>query len=123
MRDEPRNEPQDTPLAGQVDTGPSTELALRAPATVENARRWPDVVVRARRQLVGLRQNPAAMVTVSAVATVGSAVLTAGLRRGLRGTLRAPAGRAASVAVRGHLVHEVHVIHHVVHHVVRRPAD
>jgi hypothetical protein len=55
------------------------------------------------------------MVALSA-ATVGSAVVTAGLRRALREMPRLPAGRTGSVAVGGYLVHEVHVIHHVVVH-------
>jgi hypothetical protein len=63
------------------------------------------------------------MATVSAAATVGSALVTAGLRRALRQTPLSPAKRTASVAVGGYVVHEVHVIHHVVHHVIGPPAD
>ena len=124
MPEEPRTEPEPTLPPRQAEAGPSTDLVVRERRTaVAPARRWPDVVVRARTQLTRLRQNPAAMVAVSAAATVGSAVVTAGLRRALRETPLAPAGRAASVAVGGYLVHEVHVIHHVVHHVVGPPAD
>ena len=120
----PEEPEPDAPLPpGQDEAAPSTDLVLRArrPA-VAGARQWPDVVVRARSQLMRLRQNPAAMVAVSAAATVGSALVTAGLRRGLRQIPPPPTGRPASVAVDGYLFHEVHVIHHVVHHVIRSPA-
>ena len=43
------------------------------------------------------------------------------MSRALRETALEPAGRTASVAVGGYLVHEVHVIHHVVHHVIGPP--
>jgi len=78
---------------------------------------------RFRGQLAELRQNPAAMVAVSAAATVGSALVGAGLRRTLLATPRSPGGKPASVAVGGYVVHEVHVIHHVVHHVIAPRAD
>jgi hypothetical protein len=94
----------------------------RRPA-VAPSRRWPDAVVRARGRLLQLRQHPAAVVSVSAAATVGSALLTAGLRRALRQAALSPAGRSTSVAVRGYILHEVHVIHHVVHHVGRPPTS
>ena len=124
MPEEPMTDPDATLPPGQAEAGPSTELVVRERRTaLAPARRWPDLVVRARTQLTRLRQNPAAMVAVSAAATVGSAVVTAGLRHALRETALAPAGRSASVAVGGYLVHEVHVIHHVVHHVVGPPAD
>lgn len=117
--------PGETALpAGEAEPGPSTELVVpqrRMP--VGPVRRWPDAVVRARAQLMRLRENPAAMVAVSAAATVGSAVLTAGLRRALREDPLAPAGRTAVVAVGGYVVHEVHVVHHVVHHVLGPPTD
>jgi hypothetical protein len=104
--------------AEPAEAGPSTDLVVRERSVaVGPARRWPDMVVRARMQLLRLRENPAAMVAVSAAATVGSAVLTAGLRRALRETSLAPAGKTAVVAVGGYVVHEVHVVHHVVHHV------
>jgi hypothetical protein len=122
MTEEPMNEPDATVPSGAA--GPSTELVLpdRRPA-VAPARRWPDAVVRARGRLLQLRQHPAAVLSVSAAATVGSALLTTGLRRALRSAALAPAGRTMSVAIGGHIVHEVHVIHHVVHHVVRPPAS
>src|SRR5512133_1692951 len=104
--------------------GPSTDLVLRErhPA-VARARRWPDAVVRTRGWLLGLRQHPAAVVSVSAAATVGTALLTTALRRALGdGGALPSAGRTTSVALRGEILHEVHVIHHVVHHVVRPPA-
>jgi hypothetical protein len=126
MPEEPKAEPDETVPPDQAEAGPSTDLVLppRRPP-VAPARQWPGVVVRARSQLLRLRQNPTAMVAVSAAATLGSAVVTAGLRHGLRA---APsAGRIVAVTVGGHHVHEVHVIHHVVHHVVhhadRPPAD
>jgi hypothetical protein len=124
MPEEPMTDPAATPPSGQPEAEPSTDLVLpvRRPVAAA-ARRWPDVVVGARTRLMRLRQNPAAMVAVSAAATVGSAVLTAGLRRGLRQLGPSPAGRTASLAVGGHVVHEVHVIHHVVHHVVRTPQS
>jgi hypothetical protein len=124
MPEEPMTEPDATLPPGEVEAGPSTDLVLRArrPA-VPVIRRWPDVVVRARTQLMRLRQNPAAMVAVSTAATVGSAVVTTGLRRSLRRSPSSPAGRTTSVAVGGYIVHEVHVIHHVVHHVIRPPVD
>ncbi len=124
MPEQPMTDPDATPPPGPAEAGPSTDLVVRGRRTaVIPARRWPDLVVRARTQLTRLRQNPAAMVALSAAATVGSAVATAGLRRALRETPPAPAGRTASVAVGGYLVHEVHVIHHVVHHGVGPPAD
>jgi hypothetical protein len=120
MPEEPTPDPHATLPPEQA--GPSTDLVVRGRrVAVVPARRWPDLVVRARTQLTRLRQNPAAMVAVSAAATVGSAVVTAGLRHALRETALTPAGKTASVAVGGYLVHEVHVIHHVVHHVVGPP--
>ena len=108
----------------QAEARPSTELVVPERRTaVRPVRQWPDVVVRARAQLMRLRENPAAMVAVSAAATVGSAVLTAGLRRALRDEPLAPAGRTAVVAVGGYVVHEVHVVHHVVHHVLGPTTD
>jgi hypothetical protein len=85
-------------------------------------RQRPGLAVRARRQLAELRQNPAAMVAVSAAATVGSALVTAGLRRTLQQAPPVPARRTTSLAIGGYVVHEVHVVHHVVHHVIP-PAD
>lgn len=124
MPEEPMPDADATLPPEPAEGGPSTDLVVRGRRTaVVPARRWPDVVVRARAQLTRLRQNPAAMVAVSAAATVGSAVVTAGLRHALRETPAAPAGRTASVAVGGYLVHEVHVIHHVVHHVIGPPAN
>jgi hypothetical protein len=61
---------------------------------------------------------------MSAVAAVGGAVVTAGLRRALGQAPMSPAGRTASgAAIGGYLIHEVHVIHHVVHHVIGPAAD
>jgi hypothetical protein len=108
----------------QAEARPSTELVLperRSP--VRLARQWPAVVVRARAQLMRLRENPAAMVAVSAAATVGSAVLTAGLRHALREESLAPARRTSVVGVSGYVVHEVHVVHHVVHHILGPTTD
>jgi len=129
MAEEPRTEPGATVPA--QDAAPSTELVVpdRRPPALP-VRRWPDAVARARGRLLQLRENPAAMVSLSAAATVGSALLTTGLRRALQQTAVSPAGRTASVAgrtasvsVRGYVVHEIHVIHHVVHHVVRPPES
>jgi len=124
MTEEPMSEPGAAVPSGHVDAGPSTDVVLpaRRPVAVP-ARRWPEVAARARRQLAELRQNPAAMFAVSAAATVGSALVTAGLRRTLTQTPLSPAGKSASIAVGGYVVHEVHVIHHVVHHVIRPPAE
>jgi hypothetical protein len=124
MTEEPTTEPGAEDPPSDLPAGPSTDLVLpaRGPA-VAPARRWPEVVLTARSRLLELRQSPVAMVSVSAAATVGSALLTAGLRRVLRQTPLQPAGRTTSVAVGGYVLHEVHVIHHVVHHVVRSPAD
>lgn len=124
MVEEPMTEPEPAEPDGQVEAQPSTELVVppRYPV-VGPARRWPGLAVRARRHLEELRQNPAAMVAVSGAATVGSALLTAGLRRTLRQAPLSPARRTASVAIGGYVVHEVHVVHHVVHHLIHRPAD
>jgi len=100
----------------------STELVVPPRRPVVRPARA-GLVVRFRGQLAELRQNPAAMVAVSAAATVGSALLGAGLRRTLLATPRSPTGKPASVAVGGYVVHEVHVIHHVVHHVIAPRVD
>jgi hypothetical protein len=124
MTEEPMTEPGAAVPDVQADAAPSTDLVLPARRPVLGpVRRWPDVAVRARRQLAELRQNPAAMVAVSAAATVGSALVTAGLRRTLTQAALPPARKTASVAIGGYVVHEVHVIHHVVHHVIRPPAE
>jgi hypothetical protein len=57
------------------------------------------------------------------VATVGSALVGAGLRRTLLAPPPPAGGKPAAVAIGGYVVHEVHVIHHVVHHVIAPPAD
>jgi hypothetical protein len=99
---------------------PSTEVVvLDRHQPTPTARRWPDAVDRARTRLLALREHPAAALTVSAAATVGSALLTAGLRRALQGSALPVPGRTGSLTVRGYVVHEVHVVHHVVHHVVQ----
>jgi hypothetical protein len=123
MPEEPMTDPDATLPPGHVEAGPSTDLVLPSRPAIAPARQRPDALVRARAHLMRLRQNPAAMATVSAAATVGSALVTAGLRRALRQTPLSPAKRTASVAVGGYVVHEVHVIHHVVHHVIGPPAD
>lgn len=118
-------EPDETVSPDQAEAGSSTDLVLspRHPP-VAPARQWPGVVVRARTHLLRLRQNPAAMVAVSAAATLGSAVVTAGLRHGLRPASSSSAGRTVEVTVRGYHVHVVHhVVHHAVHHAVRPPTD
>ena len=122
MPEEP--EPGAALAPGHDEAAPSTDLVLqtRRPA-VAGARQWPDVVIRARTHLLKLRQNPAAMVALSTAATVGSALVTAGLRRGLRQIPPSAAGKPVSVAVGGYVFHEVHVIHHVVHHVIPLPAE
>ena len=124
MTEEPTTEPGAERPPSDLPAGPSRDLVLpaRRPA-FGLARRWPQVLVTARSRLLELRQSPVAMASVSAAATVGSALLTAGLRRALRQTPLQPAGRTTSVAVGGYVLHEVHVIHHVVHHVVRSPVD
>ena len=124
MTDEPMTEPDPAAPDRHVDTEPSTDLVVptRRPV-VRPVGRWPGLAVRARRQLEQLRQNPAAMVAVSAAATVGSALVTAGLRRAVRQAPLSPAGRTASVAIGGYVVHEVHVVQHVIHHVIRPPAE
>jgi hypothetical protein len=102
---------------------PSTEVVvLDRHQPVPAARRWPDAVDRARSRLLALREHPAAALTVSAAATVGSALLTAGLRRALRGAALPVPGRTGSVTVRGYVLHEVHVVHHVVHQISRPPG-
>jgi hypothetical protein len=102
---------------------PSTEVVvLDRREQVPARRRWPDAIVRARTRLVALREHPAAALTVSAAATVGSALLTAGLRRALGGSALPALGRTSSVTVRGYVLHEVHVVHHVVHHISGPPA-
>jgi hypothetical protein len=124
MKEEQRNEPgpADPPEDGAA--GRSTELVVpdRRPR-VAPARRWPDAVVKVRGRLLELRQHPAAMVSISAAASVGSALVTAALRRAQRQAGLSPVGRTTSVAVRGYIVHEVHVVHHIVHHVIGPPAD
>ena len=123
MTDEPMTEPDPAAPDRHVDAEPSTDLvvptAVRWSDRSDGGPAWPFA---RRRQLEQLRQNPAAMVAVSAAATVGSALVTAGLRRTLRQAPLSPAGRTASVAIGGYVVHEVHVVHHVVHHVIRPPA-
>jgi hypothetical protein len=99
----------------------STELVLPPRRPVVRPARA-GLVVRFRGQLAELRQNPAAMVAVSAAATVGSALVGAGLRRTLAAP-RSPGGKSASVAIGGLVVDEVHVVHHVVHHVIASPAE
>jgi hypothetical protein len=128
MTEEPIIEPEPAAPDRHVDAGPSTDLAVPARRPVgRRVRRRPGLAVRARGQLDELRRNPAAMVAVSAAATVGSALVTAGLRRTLGQAPLSPASRTVSVAIGGHVVHEVHVFHHVVHHVVHHvigpPAD
>jgi hypothetical protein len=130
MTDEPMTEPEPAAADRDADAGPSTDLVVPARRPLARAdRRRPGLAVRVRRQLAELRQNPAAMVAVSAAATVGSAVVTAGLRRTLRPATSSvspapsPARRTASLAIGGYVVHEVHVVHHVVHHAIRPPAD
>jgi hypothetical protein len=123
MPEEPMTDPDATLPPGDVDAGRSTDLVLPSRRAIVPARRRLDALVWARAQLMRLRENPAAMATVSAAATVGSALLTAGVRRALRQTPLLPAKRTASVAVGGYIVHEVHVVHHVVHHVIGPPGD
>jgi hypothetical protein len=122
MTDEPMTEPDPAAPDEQADAGSSTDLVVPARRPMVGPLRRPGLAVRARRQLAELRQNPAAMVAVSAAATVGSALVTASLRRTLR-PAPSPGRRTASVAVGGYVVHEVHVVHHVVHHVIAPPAD
>jgi hypothetical protein len=123
MTDEPMTEPDPAAPDEQADAGSSTDLVVPARRPIVGPLRRPGLAVRARRQLAELRQNPAAMVAVSAAATVGSALVTASLRRTLRPAPTSPGRRTASVAIGGYVVHEVHVVHHVVHHVIAPPAD
>jgi hypothetical protein len=123
MTEESMNEPCATVPPEDVEVGASTELVVRERPAVVPARRWPDAVIRARGRLLQLRQHPAAVLSISAAATVGSALLTTGLRRALRQAALAPVGRTSSVAVGGYVLHEVHVIHHVVYHVGRPPTS
>lgn len=124
MTEEPMTGPEPAAPDPHIDAGPSTDLVVRTRRpVVRPVRRWPELAARVRGQLEQLRQNPGAMVAMSAAATVGSAVVTAALRRTLRQASLSPASRSASVAIGGYVVHEVHVIHHVVHHVIRPPAD
>lgn len=116
MTDEGMTQPSATPDGEAAER--STELVVPPRRPVARPAR----AVRVRRQLAELRQNPAAMVAVSAAATVGSALVGAGLRRTLAAP-RSPGGKPASVAIGGLVVHEVHVVHHVVHHVIAPPAD
>jgi hypothetical protein len=125
MPEEPMAGPDAAPPE-QAEAEPSTDLVVLGHRTAAApAPRWSDVVVRVKTQLTRLRQDPAAMVALSAAATVGSAVVTAGLRRALREMPRSSAERTGSVAVAGYLVHQVHVIHRVVVHqgVVGARAD
>ena len=113
------DEPGAAPTVPPEEQAPSTEVVvLDRHRPVPVARRWPDAVVRARSRLVALREHPAAALRVSAAATVGSALLTTGLWRALRGSALPVPSRTASMSVRGYIRHEVHVVHHVVHHVV-----
>jgi hypothetical protein len=124
MTEEPTSEPEAAISNDRVEVGPSTDLVLPARrSTVVPARRWTEVTVRVRRQLQQIRENPAAVIAVSAAATVGGALVSAGLRGRLTKTPLSRADKTASVALGGYVVHEVHVIHHVVHHVIRPPAD
>jgi hypothetical protein len=124
MTEEPTSEPEAAISNDRVEVGPSTDLVLPARrSTVVPARRWTEVTVRVRRQLQQIRENPAAVIAVSAAATVGGALVSAGLRGRLTKTPLSRADMTASVALGGYVVHEVHVIHHVVHHVIRPPAD
>ena len=124
MAEEPTSEPNAAISDDRVEAAPSTDLVLPARrSTVVPARRWTEVAVGVRRQLQQIRENPAAVVAVSAAATVGSALVTAGLRGSLTRTPLSRAEETAPVALGGYVVHEVHVIHHVVHHVIRPPAD
>jgi hypothetical protein len=124
MAEEPTSEPDAAISDDRVEATPSTDLVLPARrSTVVPARRWTEVAVRVRRQLQQIRENPAAVVAVSAAATVGSALVTAGLRASLTRTPLSRAEETPPVALGGYVVHEVHVIHHVVHHVIRPPAD
>ena len=120
MTDEGRTQPPATPDGGAAER--STQLVV--PPRRQVARpAGAGLAVRVRRQLAELRQNPAAMVAVSAAATVGSALVGAGLRRTLLGAPRSSGGAPTSLAIGGFVVHEVHVVHHVVHHVIAPPAD
>ena len=122
MLEEPQ--PDEVLPPEQAEARPSTDLVVPVRRTpVRLVRQWPDVVLRTRAQLMRLRENPAAMVAVSAAATVGSAVLTAGVRRMLREEAFGSTRGTAVVAVSGYVVHEVHVVHHVVHHVLGPAAD
>jgi hypothetical protein len=123
MTDERTTEPGSADPPGYGESEPSTELVVPARRPVARSALRPGLAVRARRQLAELRQSPAAMVAVSAAATVGSALVGAGLRRALRPAELAPGRRTASVAIGGYVVHEVHVVHHVVHHVIAPPAE
>lgn len=123
MTEEPSPQPDAAVPHDRPDAGPSTDLVLPARRSMAGPSRPRALAVRARRQLKRLRQNPAAMVALSTAATVGSALVTAGLRGNLTKAPLSRANRTASVAIGGHVVHEVHVFHHVVHHVIRPPAD
>jgi hypothetical protein len=119
MTEEPMTGPDPADPDAHVDATPSTDLVVPARRPVARpVGRLPDLAVRARHQLDVLRQNPAAALAMSAVAAVGGAVLTAGLRRTLGQALVPPAGRTGSLSIGGYVVHEVHVVHHVVHHVI-----
>ena len=120
---------QDPDGTAEGAPGTSTELVVRetAAAPVAPARGWQHAVVGFGRRLPQLLRHPAAVASVSVVATVGTSLLVNGLR-GLGHPARpagsAPdgAGTAGPVAIAGYVLHEVHVIHHhVVHHVARPP--
>lgn len=123
MTEEPSPQPDAAVPHDRPDAGPSTDLVLPARRSTVGPARPRALAVRARRQLEQFRQNPAAMVALSAAATVGSALVTTGLRGRLTKAPLSRASETASVAIGGYVVHEVHVIHHVVHHVIRPPAD
>ena len=123
MTDEPTTGPEPAVADGHGEAEPSTELVVPARRPLLRSAPRESLAVRARRQLAELRANPAAMVAVSAAATVGSALVGAGLRRTLRPAPLVPGRKPASVAIGGYVVHEVHVIHHVVHHAIAPPPD
>jgi hypothetical protein len=118
------DEPDQEVPSEEIAAAPSSELVVRqhraAPPT---ARHRPRAVARVGGRLLELRRRPRAVMSISAAATVGGAVLATGLRRALRHAAVSTGSRGTSIAVAGYIVQEVHVVHHVVHHVGRPPAS
>jgi hypothetical protein len=125
MTDEPMDDERPVPAAhGDPSPGRTTELLVSQRPVPMVARRRPVCDVSwLRSRLPELRRHPAAVASVSAVATVGTALLVNVLRQALQPALASRRERAGAIAIVGYSMHEVHVFHHAVHHVTRPRAD